>query len=107
MAGPLPSHNIAGMLEVKQELNAEPVTAKQGCCLDRRGCVQVNTPWRKACDKLEGDEVFEALDKIDRLEVWQDHIKCALIPELPLCCIFVRDGPLTPRAHDIALHWCL
>lgn len=36
---------------------------------------QVTTPWRKASDKLEGDEVFEALDKIDRLEVWQDHIK--------------------------------
>lgn len=40
--------------------------------------VQVTTPWRKACDKLEGDEVFEALEKVDRLEVWQDHIKCVL-----------------------------
>ncbi len=49
---------------------------------------QVTTPWRKACDKLEGDEVFEALDKIDRLEVWQDHIKCA--PHSPFLILIER-----------------
>ncbi|KAK9857235.1 hypothetical protein WJX84_007848 [Apatococcus fuscideae] len=43
--------------------------------LEQTSGIKVSTPWRKASDKLEGDEVFEALDKIDRLEVWQDHIK--------------------------------
>jgi FF domain len=36
---------------------------------------QVDTPWRKAMTKLEGDPAFEALDKIDRLEVFQEYIK--------------------------------
>ena len=38
-------------------------------------CGQVDTPWRKAMTKLEGDPTFEALDKIDRLEVFQEYIK--------------------------------
>lgn len=40
---------------------------------------QVDTPWRKAVTKLEGDPAYEALDKIDRLEVFQEYIKCALL----------------------------
>jgi hypothetical protein len=32
---------------------------------------QVGTEWRKVAKKLEGEEVFEALDKVDRLEVYQ------------------------------------
>lgn len=41
--------------------------------------LQVDTPWRKAVTKLEGDPAYEALDKIDRLEVFQDYIKCATV----------------------------
>lgn len=37
--------------------------------------IKVDTPWRKAVTKLEGDPAYEALDKIDRLEVFQDYIK--------------------------------
>ena len=36
--------------------------------------VQVDTPWRKAMVKLEGEDEYEALDKLDRLEVYQDYI---------------------------------
>ena len=32
---------------------------------------QVGTEWRKVAKKLEGEEIFEALDKVDRLEVYQ------------------------------------
>lgn len=35
---------------------------------------QVDTPWRKAATKLEGEDEYEALDKLDRLEVFQDYI---------------------------------
>ncbi len=35
---------------------------------------QVDTPWRKAMVKLEGEDEYEALDKLDRLEVYQDYI---------------------------------
>lgn len=35
---------------------------------------QVDTPWRKAMPKLEGENEYEALDKLDRLEVYQDYI---------------------------------
>jgi pre-mRNA-processing factor 40 len=35
---------------------------------------QVDTPWRKAQSKLEGEEEYEALEKLDRLEVYQDYI---------------------------------
>ncbi len=35
---------------------------------------QVDTPWRKAMVKLEGENEYEALDKLDRLEVFQDYI---------------------------------
>ena len=41
-------------------------------------CPQVDTQWRKAAPKLEGEDAYEALDKLDRLEVFQDHILCAL-----------------------------
>ena len=37
--------------------------------------VKVDTPWRKAQDRLAGEEEYEALDKIDRLEVYQEHIR--------------------------------
>ena len=36
-----------------------------------RNAVQAGTEWRKAVKKLEGEDAFEALDKTDRLEVFQ------------------------------------
>lgn len=36
--------------------------------------VQVDTPWRKAVTKLEGEEAYEDLNKLDRLEVFQEYI---------------------------------
>ena len=37
--------------------------------------MQLELPWRKAQVKLEGEEEYEALDKFERLEVYQDHIR--------------------------------
>jgi pre-mRNA-processing factor 40 len=36
---------------------------------------QVSTPWRKAQGRLEGEDEYEALDKVDRLEVFQEYIR--------------------------------
>ena len=44
---------------------------------------QVDVPWRKALTKVEGEEEYEALDKVERLEVYQDHIRQALDPHCP------------------------
>lgn len=41
---------------------------------------QVDTPWRKASGKLEGDSAYEALDKLDRIEVYQEYIRRAPTP---------------------------
>jgi hypothetical protein len=41
-------------------------------------CAQVDTQWRKAAPRLEGEDAYEALDKLDRLEVYQEYILCAL-----------------------------
>ena len=38
--------------------------------------LKVGTEWRKVAKKLEGEEIFEALDKVDRLEVYQVRIWC-------------------------------
>ena len=38
---------------------------------------QVDTPWRKAQTKVEGEDEYEQLDKVDRLDVFQEYIKCA------------------------------
>ena len=47
---------------------------------------QVDVPWRKALTKVEGEEEYEALDKLERLEVYQDHIRQALCPSLSALC---------------------
>ena len=47
----------------------------------------MDTQWRKAAPKLEGEDAYEALDKLDRLEVFQDYILCAL-HLLPLSNVF-------------------
>ena len=39
--------------------------------------MQADSQWRKVQVKLEGEDEYEALDKFDRLEVFQDHIRCA------------------------------
>jgi len=36
----------------------------------------VTSTWRKVAPKFEGEEAFEALEKIDRLEVFQQYIRC-------------------------------
>lgn len=40
--------------------------------------VKVETSWRKAQDRLSGEEEYDALDKLDRLEVFQEYIRCEL-----------------------------
>lgn len=42
--------------------------------------MQVSTPWRKAQTRLEGEDEYDTLDKIDRLEVFQDYIRFGLLP---------------------------
>lgn len=34
----------------------------------------MDTPWRKAVTKLEGEEEYIDLNKLDRLEVFQEYI---------------------------------
>ena len=41
------------------------------------GLAQVTSTWRKVAPKFEGEEAFEDLAKIDRLEVFQQYIRCA------------------------------
>ncbi|GAX86158.1 hypothetical protein CEUSTIGMA_g13571.t1 [Chlamydomonas eustigma] len=43
--------------------------------LESISTIQFGTEWRKVAKKLEGEEVFEALDKVDRLEVYQEYMK--------------------------------
>lgn len=38
--------------------------------------VQVDTSWRKAAGRLEGDPAYEAITRIDRINVYQEYIKC-------------------------------
>lgn len=37
--------------------------------------IKVDSSWRKAQDRLAGEEEYEALDKLDRLEVFQEYIR--------------------------------
>ena len=41
---------------------------------DARYALQVDTPWRKAVTKLEEEEEYTSLNKLDRLEVFQEYI---------------------------------
>jgi len=43
--------------------------------------IKVDTPWRKASGKLEGDPAYEALDRLDRIEVYQEYIKDLMAKE--------------------------
>ena len=36
--------------------------------------LQVDTPWRKAVTKVEIEDEYQALNKLDRLEVFQEYI---------------------------------
>lgn len=80
----------------------------------------MDTPWRKAVTKMEGDAAYEALDKIDRLEVFQEYIKCAFSvnrlfnkPEIPLDKVWFQflsstrlTGQRSSRRHQVRLpHW--
>ena len=38
-------------------------------------CLQTDSQWRKIQGKLEGEDEYEALDKLDRLEVFQEYIR--------------------------------
>ena len=40
--------------------------------------VQVDSVWRKVQGRLEGEDEYENLDKVERLEVFQDHIRCSI-----------------------------
>ena len=44
-----------------------------------RGRVQATSSWRKVQPRLEGEPSFEACDKVDRLEVFQAHLKCVAL----------------------------
>ncbi len=37
---------------------------------------QADTPWRKVAAKLEGEPAYEELDKVDRVEVYAEYIRC-------------------------------
>ena len=37
--------------------------------------VQASSIWRKVQGKLEGEDAYEALDKIDRLEVYEEYMR--------------------------------
>ena len=39
--------------------------------------IKADSSWRKAADRLAGEEEYEALDKLDRLEVFTEHIRWA------------------------------
>jgi pre-mRNA-processing factor 40 len=41
--------------------------------------LQADAQWRKIQVKLEGEDEYEALDKFDRLEVFQEHIRCVIV----------------------------
>ncbi|KAK9828976.1 hypothetical protein WJX72_003175 [[Myrmecia] bisecta] len=43
--------------------------------LERTPAIKVDTPWRKAQAKLEGEAEYDDLDKIERLEAFQDYIR--------------------------------
>ncbi|KAK9903919.1 hypothetical protein WJX75_000518 [Coccomyxa subellipsoidea] len=49
-------------------------TAAFRTLLEKSTFIKVDTAWRKAMPKLEGENEYEALDKLDRLEVYQDYI---------------------------------
>ena len=36
--------------------------------------LQVDTPWHKAVTKVEVEDEYQALNKLDRLEVFQEYI---------------------------------
>lgn len=40
----------------------------------RWSMLQVDTPWRKAVTKVEVEDEYQALNKLDRLEVFQEYI---------------------------------
>ena len=42
------------------------------------GAAQVTSTWRKVAPKFEGEDAYEALEKIDRLEVFQQYIRCGI-----------------------------
>ena len=37
---------------------------------------QADTPWRKVAAKLEGEPAYEELDKVDRVDVYAEYIRC-------------------------------
>ena len=39
--------------------------------------MQSTSSWRKVQVRLEGEPAFEAMDPLRRLEVFQEHVKCA------------------------------
>lgn len=43
--------------------------------------IKVDTSWRKASGRLEGDPAFEAITRIDRLNVYQEYIKDLSVKE--------------------------
>jgi hypothetical protein len=40
------------------------------------GHAQVDTPWRKAQTRVEGEDEYEQLDKLDQLAVFEEYIRC-------------------------------
>ena len=57
---------------------------------------QVGTEWRKVAKKLEGEEIFEALDKVERLEVYQVRVSQRY-----------RQAPVCPTTTSVAPSWSL
>lgn len=49
--------------------------------------MQASSSWRKVQPRLEGEPAFEACDKVDRLEVFQAHLKCVVALLLLSCSI--------------------
>ena len=49
------------------------------------GAAQVTSTWRKVAPKFEGEDAYEALEKIDRLEVFQQYIRCGAAKSCRAC----------------------
>ena len=74
------------------------------------GLAQVTSTWRKVAPKFEGEEAFEDLEKIDRLEVFQQYIRCASRPALRTASMPALHAcharvPAAPAKAIFALRW--
>ena len=89
------------------EPHADASSCMAGWLRLTQAAVQSTSSWRKVQVRLEGEPAYESMDPLRRLEVFQEHTKCASATGLPARCNSSPRPTCTAHCQWVCVSCCL